>query len=369
MQSHRITSFLSVIPAALTLLVLAGATAASRAQTAGVGSPAPAPNAADTLPAGPQRISINVEVTDKLGHHIGGLQQGDFALLDNKQPAKILDFREVDSRNSTDDPVHVVIVIDMINTNFGVVAREREQLGEYLKQDGGRLAHPTSLAMLSETGLKLQQSSSLDGNVLLASLEGAQSELRMVGRSAGFWGATDRLNWSLNQLSQFAAYEATKPGRKLAFFISPGWPMLSWAGIHATDKQRQWTFNAVVGLTNGLREANVTLYALDPFQLGRTDPFYYQTYLKGVPNVNKAEYPDLALQVLAAHTGGLVLVTGMDILGEINTAIRDANAYYKLTFEAPTADRRNEYHDLRLQVDKPSATARTTTGYYANAQH
>jgi VWFA-related protein len=257
----------------------------------------------------------------------------------------------------------------MINTGFEAVAREREQLGEFLKQDGGRLAHPTTLAMLSEKGIKMQQVSSLDGNVLLASLDDAKSELRMVGRSAGFWGAADRLNWSLNQLTQLTAYEATQPGRKLAFFISPGWPLLAWAGVDASDKQRQWAFSAIVGLTNGLREAHVTLYALDPFHLGRTDPFYYQNFLKPVVSQNKAEYADLGLQVLAVHTGGLALVTGMDILGELNTATRDADTCYRLTFAAPPADRRDEYHELHLQVDKPGAQIRTTTGYYANVQH
>ena len=356
----RATAFL----AALAMLLFGAAVSAQ------VQGPVQAPSAATAaVPAvDPHRISIDVEVTDKLGHNIAGLKPEDFTLLDNKQPAKILDFREIDSRNGSPDPVHVIIVIDMINTGFEAVAREREQLGEFLKQDGGRLAHPTTLAMLSERGIKMQQASSLDGNALLASLEGANSELRMVGRSAGFWGAADRLNWSLNQLTQLTRYEANQPGRKVAFFISPGWPMLARAGEEATDKERKGAFNAIVGLSNGLREADMTLYSLDPFQLGRTDPFYYQSYLKPATNQDKAEYADLGLQVLAAHSGGLVEVTGMDILGELKTAMRDADACYRLTFEAPPADRRNEYHELRLQVDKTGAQVRTTAGYYANVQ-
>jgi VWFA-related protein len=351
--------------AAFAMLLLGAATAGAQVQ--GPIQAPPAPSAA-VPPVDPHRISIDVEVTDKLGHNIGGLKPEDFTLLDNKQRTKILDFREIDARNSTDDPVHVIIVIDMINTGFEAVAREREQLGEFLKQDGGRLAHPTTLAMLTEKGIKMQQASSLDGSVLQASLDGANSELRMVGRSAGFWGADDRLNWSLSQLTQLTTYEANQPGRKVAFFISPGWPMFARAGVDATDKERKWTFNAIMGLTNGLREADMTLYSLDPFQLGRTDPFYYQNFLKPATNQNKAEFADLGLQVLAAHSGGLVEVTGMDILGELNTATRDANACYRLTFEAPPADRRDEYHELRLQVDKPGAQVRTTAGYYANVQ-
>jgi VWFA-related protein len=351
--------------AALAVLFLS---ASAGAQVQGPVQAPPAPSA--TLPPiDSGQISIDVEVTDKLDHVIGGLKAEDFTLLDNKQPAKILDFHEVDSRNGSDDPVHVIIVIDMINTGFEAVARERQQLGDFLKQDGGRLAHPTTLAMLTEKGIKIQRTSSQDGKLLLDTLEGANSELRMVGRSAGFWGATDRLNWSLNQLTELIAYEAQQPGRKLALFISPGWPLLGWSGVDASDKQRQWSFNAIVGITNALRAADMTVYALDPFQLGRTDPFFYQNYLKPVANANRAEFADLGLQVFAAHTGGLVEVTGMDILGELNTAVRDANACYRITFQAPPADRRNEYHELRVQVDKPGARVRTTAGYYANVQH
>jgi VWFA-related protein len=359
MHNHR-TPLLAI----LTAFLLA---AAAVAQVRGPVQAPPAPTAA-APPVDANHISIDVEVTDKLGHNLAGLKPEDFTLLDNKQPAKVLDFREIDSRD-TSDPVHVIIVIDMINTGFDAVAREREQLGEFLKQDGGRLAHPITLAMLSERGIKMQQTSSLDGKVLLDSLDNSNSELRMVGRSAGFWGAADRLNWSLNQLNQLTAYEATQPGRKLALFISPGWPLLVNASIDASDRQRKWTFDAIMGLTNGLREAHLTLYALDPFQLGRSDPFYYQSFLKPVTNVNRAEYDDLGLQVLAVHTGGLALVTGMDILGELNTAMRDANACYQVTFETPPADRRNEYHELHLQVDKPGVQVRTTAGYYANVQH
>ena len=349
---------------ALTAVLMVFGVATARTQ-----APAPpVPPPAQPLPSevGNHRISIDAQVTDKQGHAIHGLTADDFKLLDNKQPTKILNFREIDARNSTTNPVSIVIVVDMINTGFDVVAREREQLGEFLTQDGGHLGHPTSIAMLTEKGLKLDKGSTMDGNALLNALSNTNSDLRMEGRNAGFYGATDRLEWSLSQLSQLAAFEATKPGRKLAFFISPGWPLLSWAGLDATTKERQWTFKSIIDLTNGLREARVVLYTINPFEIGRTNTFYYQNYLKGVSKVNDAEYADLGLQVLAAHTGGQVFVTGMDVKGELNQAVRDANSFYTLVFEEAPADRPNEYHDLHLEVDKPATVVRTTSGYYAN---
>ena len=313
-----------------------------------------------------RRITVDIAVTDKHGHHVRGMQPQDFTLLDNKQSLKLLGFRAVDSAVSPASPVHIVLVIDNINSSFDTVSREREQLSEFLKQNNGQLAHPTSIAVLADTGIKIATASSVDGNALLAAFDKINSELRIVGDDTGFYGATERLEMSLSQLSELASYEATQPDRKLILVVSPGWPMLDWVGLQADMHERAWIFKSIVGLTNGLREARITLYSLEPFELGRVDPFYYEDYLKGVANVGQADYPDLSLQVLAAHTGGLVLVTGNGIADEINTAVRDANSYYELTFDADPNMQPNAYHALTVKVDKPGLTARTTSGYYTD---
>jgi hypothetical protein len=90
--------------------------------------------------------------------------------------------------------------------------------------------------------------------------------------------------------------------------------------------------------------------------------------VKGIPAAKNAEYPDLALQVLAEHTGGEVLINGRDIVGDLNIAIRDASAGYDLTFEAAPGDRPNEYHALQVQVNKPNVKVRTVSGYYARPE-
>lgn len=346
------------------LTAIGGAAAIGGAQTA--------PNTPDSAPgqpnpnADPHSITIDVSVMDKAGEHIRGLSTSDFTLLDNKQPVKFTGFRVLDTKASPADPVHIVIVVDTINTGFEAVAREREELEQFLKEDGGRLAHPTSIAIFADSGIKVEQGSTSDGAALLAALNKLGPELRIVGRNTGFYGAAERLEMSLNQLAQLAAFEAKQPGKKMILFISPGWPIFARAGNEADLKQRTWVFDTLVRLTNGLREANITLYTLDPFELGRTDPFYYQSFLKPVPTVKNAEYPNLALQVLSEHSGGKVLVQGRDITGELNAAVRDANASYELTFSAAPGDRADEYHALQVQVDKPGAVIHTSAGYYAH---
>jgi len=322
----------------------------------------------DTSAASSNQITIHVAVTDKLGHHVDGLQASDFTVLDNKDPQKLIIFRASSDRTASAEPVHVFIVLDMINTDFSEVAWERQQLDEFLKQDNGKLANPTSVAFLADGGAQMQKQATLDGKALLAAFDKSQTTLRTITRGAGFYGAAERLEMSLGQLSQLAAIGASLPGRKLFLVISGGWPMLPRAGEQEDEKQGNWVFNSIVQLTNGLRESQITLFCLDPFELGRSNPFYYQGYLKGVALAKQAQYPNLALQVLAEHSGGEVLIKGKDITGDLNIAVRDANAGYDLTFAAAPGDRPNEYHALQVQVDKPDVKARTVSGYYARPQ-
>ncbi len=368
---HRIVCFQRHRSAALVIAATIAMT--SMAWPAWAQSPAeqrPATPAQDagTAPDAPRTMTIHVLVSDKVGHAVEGLQESDFTLLDNKQPQKLLGFRADDAAVLKSDPVQVMIVVDMINADVVTVAREREEVGAYLKENGGELLNPTSIAVIADSGVKAAPGSSQDGNVLLAAFNQTQSEIRDIGRSAGFWGATERVQKSLQELDQLIQYVGRRPGRKLVLFVSPGWPLLIAAGDQSDMKQRAWVFNNVVQFTNSLREANIALYCIDPFDLGRTNPFQYQGYLKGISAAKDATYPALGLQVLATHSGGQVLINGRDIAGSLMTAIREASEGYDLTFAPIPGDRVDEYHALDVRVDKPNVKVRTTSGYYARVQ-
>jgi hypothetical protein len=81
-----------------------------------------------------------------------------------------------------------------------------------------------------------------------------------------------------------------------------------------------------------------------------------------------ANYGNLALQVLAEHSGGRALTTGSDILGELNIAVNEAGPYYELEFHAPATAQPNEYHALDVRVTRPHTKVLTVAGYYANPQ-
>lgn len=358
------------------ILLAAGPAAGAQQATippAAAQTPAPpaagqAPGQASAAPAAQDNhITIEAVVTDKKGHVIHGLEAANFTLLDNKAPQQILSFRARTPETAHQDPVHVFIILDEINSDYTLVAREREELSQFLKQAGGELASPTAIGVMADTGAKLADGFTQDGNQLNEAFSKQGSELRVVGRSTGFWGAADRLQMSLNQFGQIAGQVAKLPGRKLVLFLSPGWPMLPASGTQSDMRQRAWVFNFVTQFSNGLRQDNIAVYTLDPHELGRTDPFYYESYLKGVSQMKDAEYPHLALQVLSEHSGGRVL-SGRDVMGELTAAMQDANASYEMTFASAAGDHPNEYHNLQLKVNQANAQVHTTSGYYLHVQ-
>src|ERR1700688_1610107 len=265
-----------------------------------------------------RRITLEVQVADKSGAAVRGLQKQDFTLLDDKQPRDIVSFQTVnDGASPTSDPaVEVVLVIDAVNASVQTIAYERIELKKFLLQNGGKLALPTSLVVFTDTGTKMQDGFSRDGNALAALYDQYDTGLRSITRSSGFYGAEERFDLSLKALSSLVAHERTRPGRKLIIWFSPGWPLLSGPQVELSAKEEERFFNSIVAFSGELRKARITLYSIDP--LGMADAggfrtFYYEEFLKGVPFAKRAQAGNLGLQVLAVQSGGLVLNSTNDI--------------------------------------------------------
>jgi VWFA-related protein len=309
------------------------------------------------------RIDLDVVVTPKSGPPVGNLQQQDFTILDNKTPQHITSFRAV---SASQDPIHVILLIDAVNDSYQNIAYERDQIDKFLRANGGRLAQPMALAFFTDTGTQIQPDFSTDGNALAASLDQYAIGLRNIRRSSQY-GGIDRFQLSMNAIRAMAEQESNLPGRKMILWVSPGWPLLSGPGIELDPRQQSQIFSTIVGLSTQLRQARETLYAVDPLGaaegIGRT--FYYQDFLKGVSKASQVRLGDLSLQVLAIQSGGLALSSSNDVTSMLQNCLADAEAYYEMSFDPAPADHRDEYHNLVIQVSKPGLTARTRTGYYA----
>jgi VWFA-related protein len=319
-----------------------------------------APLARNTPPA---RIYLDVVVAPKSGSPVAGLQQQDFKVLDNKAPQPITSFQAFDGGKT---PVEVVLVIDAVNTSYQNIAYERGEIGKFLLTNGGHLANPTTLAIFTDKGTQMQEGFTSDGNAINDALTKYTVGLRDIRPSEGFYGAEERFQLSLKALNSLVSHVGAGPGRKIIIWLSPGWPLLSGPNIQYNEKQLQTLFAGIVDLSNLLHTTRTTLYSVNSLGtaegIGRT--FYYQEFTKGVRKPGQALPGDLSIQVLATQSGGMVL-DSTGVAGLLQQCIADTQTYYELTFNAQRADRRDEYHQIEVQVAKPGLVARTSQGYYA----
>ncbi len=322
-----------------------------------------AAEAATSADPGDRNLTLDVVVSDRTGKAVPGLQAQDFVVLDNKKPQKVVAFQA--SGGAKAEPVEIVLVVDEVNTSFTNVSYARDEIKKFLLRNGGNLTHPVTLAFFSDNGTQILNDSSRDGNALLASFDQHETALRSIRRSTGFYGAEERFQLSVNMLNSLTVREAQTPGRKIVIWVSPGWPLLSGPNVQLSNKESKSLFSSIVAASTGLRHARITLYSVDP--LGVADSgryFYYQEFLKPVAEWKNAQAANLALQVLATQTGGLVLNGSSDITAQVERCVADADTFYTLTIETPPAEKPNEYHAIDVKVEPLGLTARTRRGYY-----
>jgi VWFA-related protein len=307
-----------------------------------------------------------VQITDRSGKPLGGVNQQSLTLLDNGHPQTITSFQQI-RRDDQTSSTEVVLVLDTMNASLQDVVIERQGVEKFLLQNGGHLALPVSIVFLADTGVKINKSSR-DGNSLAEDFKKLQTPVRVIGSAQGGEGAQDRSQRSLRALQMLCTYEGRRPGRKLLVWVGPGWPLLSRSTAELSAQDLGRYFNNIVDVTTDLRRAHITLYSVAPLNLAQVNtqnPLLYRAYLKGIENPTQADSPNLALQVLAIHSGGLVLGESGDLASQIALCVEDGEGYYEISFDAAESDASIQYHALQITTDQPGSITRTNTAYYA----
>jgi VWFA-related protein len=317
----------------------------------------------------PAVIHLNVVVTDKSGKPVLGLPQQEFTVLDNKKPTNILSFQAPSAgAPAADDTTEIVLVFDEVNTPFSRTANARLDVNKFLLQNGGKLAHPVSVAFFSYLGLQMQATPSRDGNSLIAMLDQHAATLRSTSHDGGRGAEEDQVQASLKAINVLAAKEQTKPGRKIVILISPGWPSMNGRRADFSSSQSKAMFNTLVYTATSLLRAGITLYSVDPMGMANADiarVANYKDFLKGVPSQDQVQVGNIALQVFATQTGGQVVYGDSSVLEEINRCVADLDAFYTLTIPVAPADHPSTYHGIDVNMATKGLKARTLTGYYA----
>jgi VWFA-related protein len=303
-------------------------------------------------------VQLDVTVTDQSGSPVPGLKAEDFTLLDNGQPQKLVSFRAHDeATNKANEPVEIILLLDALNLSTQHAAIAEQEAEKFLREDQGRLRYPAMVYRLTDNGLSASMQPSTDGNALAEEIA-SKSEPRTVWERPSH--ADDPLligNYSgRNFLSHYAlgtiAIEARRrPGRKLLFWIGQGWPGLEDGKI---------SFDEIVEYSTRLRDARIRLFGViawirDPKCEGDA---------RAVNNAKEAAGSDTALNVLALKSGGLVSTPTWKIKDLIDKSVEAAGDYYTLTFDPPRAERPDEYHELKVMVDRTDAAVRTNSEYY-----
>lgn len=339
------------------------------------------------------RIQLDVVVTGKREGPVRELELKDFTVLDNKKTQNIVAFREIDGYSkAVDQPVQVILLLDLVNSTFEQAGVARTQIAKFLEQNGGHLAYPTSIMVLSEEGLRIQPRPSTDGNALV----GVLGQANATTRSAGL-GAIGRFQLSVRALASIAENETKSPGRKILIWTGPGWPMLVGSNFGSSSQDRQRAFDTIVEISTRLREAHIALYSISlmgspnaatsgivsqphgglmpagevpqqsaagPIMSNTAEGGSYKDFVRGVKSARQADSGNLALQVFAVQSGGRVLDPSNDLAAQIANCVGDLSVFYTLSFDPAHADHPDDYHDLKVQIDRPGLEARTNTGYY-----
>ena len=351
------------------------------------------------------RVAIDVSVTDALGRAVSGLKEGDFKLLDEGQPLVLASFAASTATGPAPDdpPVSVVLVLDDADLLPANHPEAQSDLEKFLRANGGWLAQTVTVYRVTADKL-YAAGPSQDGDALAdqiatgmnmrtvwkpertAIVRGPANEAEIYSAPVSdptlphFDVVPERETIALKALGAITVEQRRLPGRKLLFWIGPGWRVDLTPEVVKSAAPMDKIFNSITEFSTRLREARIELSVANRW-LGREAGRSILTqsevdrYVGGAHIVGLQPYYNLALQVLAIRSGGEVLTTNDELIATaqpdrndiprlIAEHIAKASNYYRLTFDPLETSTVDEYHRLNVVLARPGLTARCVTGYY-----
>ncbi|MGD0632325.1 MAG: VWA domain-containing protein [Terracidiphilus sp.] len=334
-------------------------------------------------------IHLDALVLGPSGRPVSGLRPEDFTILDNGTPEKILSFHASDGAHASggsstkpDPPSRLILVIDDIDTMPDIQSDEHVAVGHYLRKNGGHLTRPVSVYLISGLGLWTVSHPAGDGNamaddILHNRLKSIRPFVETPGKEPSGRLVPDTAAMSaLKSIGQIATEERRRPGRKLLIWVGPGVSLGKGlygigGGLNEVRKtMTKETLDTIWWFSLLMREARIVLYTFtvgenDPrAQFGQTENYVNGVVIGGGLDPPKGTYMSRDRKALAVNSGGLVMEGSFAILEQIESCVREADTFYTLTFDPAHADSLNEHHDLKVLVNKPELTSRTTAAYF-----
>ena len=180
-------------------------------------------------------------------------------IFDNKIPRPITYFK---IKSAADEPVHIIILVNAVNIPYQIVAWSRQEVEKFLKSNEGKLTYPTSIAVLTDQGVQINNGFSTDGNALSDDLEHHEIGLRQITRDSE-WGDPERLQITFRH-SAVPGLHFYSAGPQMILWVSPGSAPCLGLSHYLTSSQEQQSFNEIVGISTQLRKNRSTVYDINP---------------------------------------------------------------------------------------------------------
>jgi hypothetical protein len=158
------------------------------------------------------------------------------------------------------------------------------------------------------------------------------------------WGSRARPNPLLpHALGSIAIDQREIRGRKVVVWIGPRWP------VHGGDI----AFDDATELSTRLREARITLDNVNVWP-NSDQSFNYHDYLEAPRSQKDMQPAKMALQVIATHTGGLVLDSSGDLDRDIERCVEEVRSFYTRGARYSSLSKRHEVVEKKKKLGKRS---------------
>jgi len=332
----------------------------------------PAPSTTPTIRVYVTRVVLDVVVTDAKGNVVTDLTKSDFKVTDAGEPQTVTDFdvsavhmaKPDITINSTADldkfapdaPVNIIL-LDEFNTLFEDMAFARYSLKKYLEKQPDKLTTPTMLLAVGIDKFTVLNDYTQDKQAIIDSLD--HHFVAYPWRATGISWAPERLGTAFGTLERVAEATVGHPGHKNMIWIGRGFPSINLSRVSVDSSRR--VENYVQQCVNMLRDARVTLYAVDPAGLV-VNPIEKYGNEAAMLDPFGGNYD---FSRLARATGGKSLYGRNDVDAEIGNSARDGVNFYTLTYRPTTGTMDlQKFRKIAVTMNRPGLTATTRLGYF-----
>jgi VWFA-related protein len=351
----------------LLILVLLATSATTLAQQA--------PEQPFTLHVTSQIVVLDVVVTNSKGEVVKNLTRDDFQIFENKKPQKTLSFEDATKAtpaatpaptiNSTQEldakepnaPVSI-IVLDELTSKFEDEAFARYSLKKYLGTQGDTLTQPTMLVSANLRNLTVLRDYTTSKKEILDALNHHFAAFPWQAQNPSWQG--EQVGSAFASLMEVAEATTGHPGHKNMVWIGRGFPTVDTTKM---DPGTAGQFEQLIArCANMLRDARITLYAVDPAGLSTNPPAQDEDGF----NTESPFGGQIDFDEMAQATGGQAFHDRNDVDSLIGAGVDGGVSFYTLTYKPATISQDpKEFRRIQVFMRDRSLHATTREGYFA----